>query len=103
MKKVICWYIRNKDGSWNFNHISDGWHADIYPRTKNKIQRENWRRHKWKQAYAYMTNDGLVSENAFRIAASVALEEHEDYYIPSDKQTHAIEPRCPYSTVPEDK
>ena len=103
MKKVTCWYIRNKDGSWSFNHISDGWHADIYPRTKNKIQRENWRTHKWKQAYAYMTNDGLVSENAFRIAASVALEEHEDYYIPSDKQTHAIEPHCPYSTMPEDK
>ncbi len=46
MKKITCWYMQNKDGSWSYNHFSDDWHADIYPRTKNKIQRENWKKHK---------------------------------------------------------
>ena len=109
MKKVTCWYMQNKDSSWSYNHFSDGWKVGIFPRAINKAQKANWRKHKWKQIYAYMTDDGLISENAFRIVASVALEEHENYYIPSDKQTHmqkqigAIEPRCPYGDFADDK
>lgn len=102
MKKITCWYIQNKDGSWSYNHFSDGWKVDIFPRAVNKAQKANWRTHKWKQAYAYMTDDGLVSEAAFRIPASVALEEHEDHYGPIAKQLYLIEPRCPYGGFADD-
>ena len=67
MKKVTCWYVKNADGSWSYNHLSDGWYVDVYPRTKNPVQRMNWKKRKWKQAYAYMDSKGLVSETAFRM------------------------------------
>ena len=98
MKKVTCWYVKNADGSWSYNHLSDGWYVDVYPRTKNPVQRMNWKKRKWKQAYAYMDSKGLVSETAFRILSSVALEDHEDHYGPYENQLRGIEPRCPYDT-----
>ena len=98
MKKVTCWYVKNADGSWSFNHLSDGWKVDVVPRAINETQRANWKKRKWKSAYAYMTDDGLVSENAFQLAASVALEDHEKHYEPFENQLRGIEPRCPCNT-----
>jgi len=67
MKRVTTWYVKNKDGSWSFNHIEDGFARDLdrpHTNINDKVQEAAWANKKWKAMFAWMTKDGLVSEKA---------------------------------------
>ena len=91
MKKVTVWYIQNKHGAWEHNHIQDGWVFDIFPHG-TKEQTLNWTKHKWKFKFAFMDNHGRVGENSFDMAAKEIFEKHPEF----EPEKLGIEKRCPY-------
>lgn len=90
MLRVTAWYCQNKNGSWSFNHIEDGWAVDFdRPRSINEHQKVAWSHKKWKAVYAFKTTNGLVSEKAACIATIKMSSTYN--YVPTDKFVEELE------------
>lgn len=90
MQKVTTWYRQNPDGSWNHNHLENGWAVDLtHPTAINAHQKTAWANKRWKAVYAFQTSAGLVSEKAACVAA---LKMSNIYsYVPTDDVVKQLE------------
>ncbi len=99
MTRVTVWYCQNKDGSWSHNHIIEGWAIDLeMPTAINEHQKATWKSKRWKAVYAWRSNNGVVSENAFMIAPLLDFPVYDGIPVPSSLFVERMEEhrRCPY-------
>ncbi len=99
MSRVTVWYCQNKDGSWSHNHIIEGWAIDVkMPTFINAHQETAWKNKRWKPVYAWRSDNGVVSENAFMLGHLLDFPVYDGAATPSSLFVERMEEhrRCPY-------